>query len=200
MKAGSRFRRIVVAVALVVAVVSALASAGSSAASASTNTSPTPVNAPAPYQPGDLVWTTSDSVPPPSASMPLLTALAPPVTVTPVVPYQPGDKVYTSTSQVPAPALPDANGCQRVPSSGYIGSGVYASTSYEYSNYWSWSASSSGEPFHWYIRRLSDDKIMYDGYSSGGGGDQYTTATSWRWQVQNQGTDPQAWNVCYQTL
>ena len=115
-------------------------------------------------------------------------------------PYQPGDKVWTSSDQVPTAAQPDANGCQRVPASGYIGPGVYASTSYEYSNYWSWSGSSSNEPFAWYIRRLSDDKIIYNGHSAGGGGDQYTTATSWRWQVQNQGTDPQAWNVCYQTL
>lgn len=122
------------------------------------------------------------------------------VVVTPAAPYRPGDKVWTSSAQVPSPALPDAKGCQRVPSSGFIGPGVFASTSYEYSNYWNWSGASSNEPFHWYIRRLSDDQIRYDGSSQGGGGSQVTTATSWRWQVKNQGTDAQAWQACFQTL
>ena len=94
--------------------------------------------APATYQPGDQVWSNSDSVPPPGATIPFVApdpdALQ--VILSPIRPYRPGDKVWTSSDQVPAPAEPDANGCQRVPSSGDIGYHVYASTTYEYSNYW----------------------------------------------------------------
>ena len=158
--------------------------------------------APATYQPGDQVWSDSDGVPPPGATTIPFVAPDPvalQVILSPIRPYRPGDKVWTSSDQVPAAAQPDANGCQRVPSSGYIGYHVYASTTYEYSNYWYWSGSSSNEPFHWYIRRLSDDKTLYDGHSDGGGGSQSTTYNNWRWQVQNLGTDPQAWNACYET-
>lgn len=174
------------------------ASAAAGSEPASTGLPP----APAIYQPGDQVWNDSASVPPPGATIPFV---APDpdvlqVILSPIRPYRPGDKVWTSSDQVPAPAEPDANGCQRVPSSGYIGSHVYASTTYEYSNYWYWSGSSSNEPFHWYIRRLSDDKALYDGSSQGGGGSQSTTFNNWRWQVQNLGSDPQAWNACYETL
>jgi hypothetical protein len=154
------------------------------------------------YQPGDQVWTTNESVPPPGAMAPFTPPdpVALNVIMEPVRPYQPGDKVWTSNDQVPPPAQPDANGCQYVPSTGYIGHNVYGTTTYEYSNYWYWDGSSSGEPFHWYIRRLSDDQALYDGHSDGGGGSQYTNANNWRWQVQNQGADPQRWHVCYEVL
>lgn len=159
-------------------------------------------SAPASYQPGAQVWSTSTSVPAPGAVLPFATLDpgAVMVIVTPAAPYHPGDKVWTNSGQVPSSPPPPANGCQRVPSSGYISSGVFASTSYEYSNYWSWSQSSSNQRFHWYIRRLSDDMTLYNGASQGGGGQQQTTATSWRWQVKNEGADPQAWNACYYTL
>lgn len=150
-----------------------------------------------PYEPGDQVWTTSDSVPDTVTATPFVASGA--IQVAPVRPYRPGDKVWTTSDEVPVSQGPDANGCQRVPASGYISPYVYASTSYEYSNYWYWSGSYSNEPFHWYIRRLSDDAALYDGQSSGGGGSQYTTSNNWRWQVQNLGSSPQAWTACYET-
>ncbi len=181
---------------MVLAVPLAAPAAGSEAASSGLPP------APATYQPGDQVWSNSDSVPSPGATFPFIAPdpVALQVILSPIRPYRPGDKVWTSSDQVPAPAEPDANGCQRVPSSGYIGYHVYASTTYEYSNYWYWSGSSSNEPFHWYIRRLSDDNALYDGSSQGGGGSQSTNSNNWRWQVQNLGNDPQAWNACYETL
>ncbi len=198
------FHRAVFSAALVTVLVTLLAAAAGAAGSAPiTSSARGPVPPIRPYQPGDQVWTTSESVPPAGTTMTPLVAPDPvalQVILTPVRPYQPGDKVWTSSDQVPAPAQPDANGCQRVPSSGYIGYHVYASTTYEYSNYWYWSGSSSNEPFHWYIRRLSDDQALYDGSSQGGGGSQYTNYNNWRWQVQNLGSDPQAWNACYETL
>jgi hypothetical protein len=196
-RSSSLSRRAVLAAAGLLTLL-ALSLAAPAAAGSETASSGSPP-APAAYQPGDQVWSDSASVPPPGATIPFV---APDpdvlqVILSPIRPYRPGDKVWTSSDQVPAPAEPDANGCQRVPSRGYIGYHVYASTPYEYSNYWYWSGSSSSEPFH---RRLSDDKALYDGSSQGGGGSQSTTSTNWRWQVQNLGSDPQAWNACYETL
>jgi hypothetical protein len=154
---------------------------------------------PAAYQPGDEVWTDTKSVPTASAA---ITFVAPDpaavqVIFTPVRAYQPGDKVWTSNAQVPPPARPDADGCQRVPSSGYIGYDVYGQTSLEYSNYWYWSGSSSNESFSWYIKH-NDGSIEAHGTSAGGGGSQSVGANNYYWQVQNTGTDPQAWNACYE--
>ena len=72
-----------------------------------------------------------------SGSAPQSTSLG--VRIEPVRPYHPGDLVWWTTPPV---AEPDASsllssGCQRVPASGYIGSGVYAESSSNYSNYWS---------------------------------------------------------------
>lgn len=186
--------------ALVVGVLALLAVPLTAAAATHTAfTDPGPPSSPAAYQPGDHVWTDTNSIPTPSAA---ITFVAPDpaaveVIFTPVRAYQPGDKIWTSNAQVPPPARPDANGCQRVPSSGYIGYDVYAQTSLEYSNYWYWSGSSSNESFSWYIKH-SDGSIEAHGTSAGGGGSQSVGANNYYWQVQNTGTDPQAWNACYE--
>ncbi len=162
-------------------------------AAAAIAASPAP---PRPYQAGDQVWTSSAAVPAPGATF----FATPPgvgmVTVTPVKPYQPGDKVWTTNASVPKPASPDASGCQRVPSSGYIGTNVYASTTDEYATNWQWSASSSGEPFYWYIKHTDGSNQDY-GYSSGGAGSDTVAGNIYYWEVQNKGADAQAWNVCY---
>lgn len=44
-----------------------------------------------------------------------------------------------------------ANGCQRVPSSGAIGPGVYAATTFEYSKAWIWTNASQFQEYWWYI-------------------------------------------------
>lgn len=190
--------------ALIAAALSVVASGFTAAGAGAAR--PTPaflVNPIAPYQAGDQVWTVDQGVPGTPTMLPFVAPdpVALQVILTPADrPYRPGDKVWTSSNQVPPPAQPDANGCLRVPATGYIGTNVFGSTSYEYSNYWYWSGGTSSEPFHWYIRRLSDDQALYDGHSSGGGGSQNTNANNWRWQVQNQGSDPQAWNACYEVL
>ena len=135
------------------------------------------------------------------------------VTVSPATPYQPGDYVWYSTPPASTTTglssfgvnsfggvSPMANGCQRVPSTGYISSGVYANSTAEYANDWTWSAGSSSEPFYWYIKK-TDNSTYTNGYSSGGGGDTGTIAANdYYWKVQNQGATPQAWNVCYQVI
>lgn len=149
--------------------------------------------APAPYQPGDLVWTT----PPPATGVEIPGLfLAPSNFPAPPPPYQPGDKVWTTPPPVPTSATPDANDCQRVPATGYISHDNYAQTSGEYANFWSWTGSSSIESFSWYIKK-SSGTIVAHGASPGGGGSQSVGANIDYWQVQNGGVDPQAWTACY---
>ncbi len=157
--------------------------------------------APPPYQPGDHVWTDTSDVPAPGGALPFIAPDPAVVRVilTPVQAYQPGDKVWLSSSQVPASAQPDANGCQRVPSSGFISHNVYASTSSEYANFWYWSSGSSNESFSWWIKK-TDGSVVAHGSSPGGGGSQSVAANVYYWQVQNTGSDPQAWNACYEVL
>jgi len=121
--------------------------------------------------------------------------------VQPVRPYQPGDVVWTSSPPVTeiGTELLLSSGCERVPASGYIGTGVYASSSSQYSNYWSWGAASSGQPFNWYVKR-NDESNADSGSSSGGGGSSSPASNVYHWKVQNQGGTPQAWNVCWDVL
>ena len=115
--------------------------------------------------------------------------------VTPVAPYRPGDQVWTSTP--PVTDLTDSGtGCQRVPATGYLGHNVYAQASVKYSTYWSWSAASAAESFHWYVF-TSGGALSANGGSSGGGGGAAVPANNNYWKVQNQGADPQAWSVCW---
>lgn len=110
-------------------------------------------------------------------------------------PWQPGDLVWTSDPPVTElSAL--SNGCQRVPATGYIGSGVYARTTTEYSVFWSWSAGSASQPFHWWIFNAAGT-VKASGSSGGGGGSASVTAANHYWKVRNDGSTPQAWNVCW---
>jgi hypothetical protein len=125
---------------------------------------------------------------------------SPHVTVTPIRPYHFGDKVWTSSPPVEnIVAQPFTSGCVSVPTSGYIGSGVYANTNYHTTDGWGWSDSSSEEAFHWYIRRTSDGVDVANAPSAGAGQPLYlgVAYTTYIWKVQNLGADPQAWNVCW---
>ena len=123
--------------------------------------------------------------------------LAPLAAVEPVRPYQPGDQVWLTSPPVTqiGTTTATAGGCERVPSTGYIGTNVYADSSSQYSNYWSWGSASSGQPFYWYVKR-NDNSNADSGFSSGGGGSSSIGANIYHWKVQNQGSTPQAWNVC----
>lgn len=121
--------------------------------------------------------------------------------IEPVRPYQPGDLVWTTSPPVADVQTHGllSSGCQRVPASGYIGTGVYASSSSQYSNHWSWGAASSGQPFSWFVKR-GDESNADSGSSGGGGGSSSLASNVYHWKVQNQGSSPQAWNVCWDTL
>jgi hypothetical protein len=121
----------------------------------------------------------------------------PPVLPDAPAPYQPGDKVWTSP--VPLALGPDdleSTGCQRVPPTGYLGSGVYAESSRQYSTHWSWSNASAYQPFSWYVI-TSGGTIKAHGTSGGFGDSRTVTANIHYWKVQNNGSTPQAWNVCW---
>lgn len=135
----------------------------------------------------------ADSGQAPFAS-PFLASLA---TVESVRPYQVGDQVWLTSPPVVrlGTTTASAAGCERVPATGYIGTNVYADSSSQYSNYWSWGSSSSGQPFYWYVKR-NDNSNADSGYSNGGGGSSSIGANIYHWKVQNQGSTPQAWNVC----
>ena len=131
----------------------------------------------------------------PQASSPFGQAVA----VEPVRPYQPGDKVWLTTPPVTELQITtsSASDCQRVPSTGYIGTNVYADSVSVYSNYWSWGNASSEQPFYWYVKR-NDNSNADSGYSNGGGGSSSIGANIYHWKVQNKGSSPQAWNVCWE--
>lgn len=121
--------------------------------------------------------------------------------VEPVRPYQPGDHVWLSAPP-PVTIASEAllsSGCQRVPATGYIGTNVYADSSAQYSNFWYWGAASSGQPFYWYVKR-NDNSNADSGYSNGGNGSSSVGANIYHWKVQNKGSSPQAWNVCWDVL
>jgi len=110
----------------------------------------------------------------------------------------PGSSVSPSEAATLAgPDSVDSNGCQAVPSSGYIGHNVWAATSYQYTTAWSWTAGSAHETFTWYIKK-TDDTTQVWGFGSGDvGDDRSVPANVYRWKVQNTGADPQNWGVCY---
>lgn len=118
-------------------------------------------------------------------------------TVSPVRPYRAGDKIWWTTPPAASGVGALANGCQRVPATGYIGTNVYAESSAEYANFWEWSDSSSAQPFYWYLKRTNDTNAD-SGYSSGGGSSRTLAANVYYFKVQNKGSSPQAWNVCYE--
>lgn len=93
---------------------------------------------------------------------------------------------------------PDANGCQQVPGGGgKISVGVYAATTYEYSDAWSWIGGFG--PYEWYIQKTTGVYEVYGGVFDNGpydiGGLQ---PNIYRWKVHNEGYGPASWwPVCY---
>lgn len=120
------------------------------------------------------------------------------VTVATVTPYRPGDLVWTTPPPPADTASLDlmATGCDRVPASGYLGTNVYADSNAHYANYWYWSDSSSSQPFWWYLKK-GDNSNQGSGYSTGAGDAISVPGNIYRWKVQNKGSSPQAWTVCY---
>lgn len=56
-----------------------------------------------------------------------------------------------TATAISAPATPLSQGCASVPSSGNVGQGVFAWSSYEYSTFWGWYAFNSPADYTWYV-------------------------------------------------
>ena len=91
-----------------------------------------------------------------------------------------------------------ATGCPSVPASGFIGPNVYASSGTHASTAWSWTNSSSNQPFHWYVFN-SSNQVVADGYTAdGSGGSTAVSSGNHYWKVQNLGSTNQRWaEVCW---
>jgi hypothetical protein len=113
----------------------------------------------------------------------------------PPPPYQPGDKIWYGEAP-PVVLSPLGSGCQRVPTTGYLAPGASDRTTGEYSNHWSWSAGSAGQPFSWWVYS-SGGALYASGSSSGGGGATNVPANINYWKVENNGATQQAWNACW---
>src|SRR5205807_10366918 len=75
--------------------------------------------------------------------------------------------VPSALSASAAPTPPTI--CQRLPTSGLHPPGATASTPFEFSNTWQWSASSAHQPFRWALVRR-DGVVVAAGSSAGAGG------------------------------
>jgi hypothetical protein len=117
------------------------------------------------------------------------------VTVSPERPYQPGDVVWHTAPPTVDSFGPEAT-CERVPATGYIGQGVFASSGSHFSSSWSWSGGSSSQAFTWYVK-LPNEATADWGSSGGSGGSTTLSANTYHWKVQNNGGTPQAWTVCF---
>jgi hypothetical protein len=100
-----------------------------------------------------------------------------------------------SAAAAAGPASPPVI-CQRLPLSGLLPPGQTASTQFEASNQWQWSASSAHQAFVWKLIRR-DGAVVASGSSPGPGGSIFVPFNSYRWQVTNHGNVGQWWRVCW---
>lgn len=111
----------------------------------------------------------------------------------PVRAYQLGDRLVSGNAVTVV--NPNANGCQRIPASGYLTQNSTSSTTAEYSNYWNWSAGSASSPFSWWLKKTDGTTVASDTSSSGD--NRSLGANNYYWEVENKSPTPQAWTVCY---
>jgi hypothetical protein len=112
----------------------------------------------------------------------------------------PSDSFHAQTdSSALSPEGILSDGCEWVPGPTgdyFIGPGVYASTTFQYSNTWSWGWASSAQQFYWYVKRTGG-QIQVSGHSFGDGGTVHVPANIYRWQVYNAGSVAQNWVACW---
>lgn len=107
--------------------------------------------------------------------------------------------VFISVAAGGSPAVPDATGCQRVPTSGTVNPGGVGTTTLEYSNWWQWSDASASQSFDWSIRK-GDGTVVASGSSGGAGSSHSLAANNYFFRIVNRGSVGQFWNVCYDVL
>jgi hypothetical protein len=106
-----------------------------------------------------------------------------------------------------SPDIIESDGCWNIPESGgTVGPGVYAWSSWEYANYWNWSAN-NGWPngpidYTWYIQIPGPTTVNYARVTDLSHGDhshviQYPTGNNRRLGFQNHINPAQSWYHCH---
>jgi hypothetical protein len=107
----------------------------------------------------------------------------------------------TMQASPPSPDGLDSTGCQDVPTSGAVGQGVFAWTSFKYSTYWQWAQYDNGgsASYTFYIQTppnntVTDDYIdSFDTHDTPSG----LPANDYRWGAQNHSSDAATWWACW---
>jgi hypothetical protein len=93
-------------------------------------------------------------------------------------------------------------GCGHVPNSGKVGQGVFAWTTYKYTNYWDWNAVTFDPTnYTWYIQKPGNITVRYGTIYDGGLYHAYSLPNNnHRWGAQNHTSTPLNWYVCWNVL
>jgi hypothetical protein len=108
------------------------------------------------------------------------------------------------TGSASTPATPDtidANGCQHVPNGGgRVGKGVFAWSTYEYSNQWAFNGFYSPSYYTFYIQRTDGTNAVYGPITDTQVHSIGLGANVYRWGAQNHSDTAQNWYACYYTV
>jgi len=96
-----------------------------------------------------------------------------------------------------AARLPLSQGCASVPSSGSVGQGVFAWSSYQYSTFWGWYAFNSPANYTWYVQTSGGSTQAWGNVTDPNNHNVGVPANIYRWGAQNHSATAQAWYVCW---
>jgi hypothetical protein len=109
-----------------------------------------------------------------------------------------------SAESLATPASADsitADGCQPVPNGGgRVGQGVFAWSTYEYANQWTWVANYGPAYYTWYLQKTDGSTYAYGPISDTSAHSLGVAANIYRWGAQNHFETAQNWQVCYATV
>lgn len=87
-------------------------------------------------------------------------------------------------------------GCQYLPTSGSVGQGVFAWTSYKYTTRWSWFGNNTPASYTWYLQ-TSGGTYAWAFVSDANVHGVNAPANIYRWGAQNHSSTAQYWYVCW---
>lgn len=93
--------------------------------------------------------------------------------------------------------LPFSQGCASVPSSGSVGQGVFAWSSYQYSTFWGWYAFSSPANYTWYVQTSGGSTQAWGNVTDPNNHNVGVPGNIYRWGAQNHSGTAQSWYVCW---
>jgi hypothetical protein len=105
------------------------------------------------------------------------------------------------TGSALTPNTIDANGCQHVPNGGgRVGKGVFAWSTYEYSNQWAFNGFYSPSYYTFYIQRTDGTNAVFGPITDTQVHSLGLGANVYRWGAQNHSDTAQNWYACYYTV